>query len=81
VTAVDPKTVLDHPFAQRLARNPAIVLLAQFLTSERRAEVRVVAAHEARKLSSGHYTTVIQQALQATPKRQGVPFELCRGVT
>jgi hypothetical protein len=27
--AVEPKAVLDHPFTQPLARNPAIVQLAQ----------------------------------------------------
>ena len=41
-----PGAVFDHPLAQRLGRDPDVVVLLKLLCGERQAEVRVALAHQ-----------------------------------
>ena len=41
----DPEPGVDHPVAQRLARDADVVPLRKLLTRQRRAEIRVVTSH------------------------------------
>ena len=68
--AVDPKPVLDHPFAQGLARDAAIVQFAQLLTGKRRLEISLMLANEHhRQLTHG-----IWLLLGAPRLREASPF-------
>lgn len=60
MAAVDPKPVLDHPFAQRLTGDAAIMQFVKLLACERRPEIGVVLANEHhRQLTHGAMNLVV----------------------